>query len=43
MTTGDRHAHIDAEVAAVRAEYAEEEAEAAETEIAERTAALDVP
>lgn len=44
MTTDDdRHAHIDAEVAAVRADYAEEEAEAAETEIAERTAALDVP
>lgn len=44
MTTNDdRHAHIDAEVAAVRADYAEEEAEAAETEIAERAAALDVP
>lgn len=31
------------EVDAIRAEYAEEEAEAAETEAAERNAALDIP
>ncbi len=34
---------MDAEVAAIREQYAEEEAEAAEAEIAEKTAALDVP
>jgi len=34
---------IDAEVKAVRGQYAEEEAEAAEAEIAETDAALDVP
>jgi antitoxin component of RelBE/YafQ-DinJ toxin-antitoxin module len=43
MTEHERNARIDAEVAAIRAEYAEEEAEAAEAEIAERQAALDVP
>lgn len=36
-------ATIDAEVRAVRAEYADEEAEAAENEAAENAAALDVP
>jgi len=34
---------MDAEVQAIREQYAEEEAEAAETEIAEKAAALDVP
>ncbi len=43
MTETDRDARIDAEVRAIREEYAEEEAEAAEAEIAERSAALDVP
>lgn len=43
MTTDDRHEQIAAEVAAVRADYAEEEAEAAEAENVERAAALDVP
>lgn len=43
MTEDDRSARIDAEVQAIRAEYAEEEAEAAEAEVAERNAALDVP
>lgn len=36
-------AAIDAEVRAIREEYAEEEAEAAEMEAAENAAALDVP
>lgn len=43
MTKHDRSARVDAEVQAVRDEYAEEEAEAAEEEAAERNAALDVP
>jgi hypothetical protein len=43
MSEDDHRARIDAEVRAVREEYAEEEAEAAEAEIAERNAALDVP
>jgi hypothetical protein len=43
VTETDRDARIDAEVRAIREEYAEEEAEAAEAEIAERSAALDVP
>lgn len=43
MTNHDRDARVDAEVQAIRAEYAEEEAEAAEAEIAERNATLDVP
>lgn len=43
MTTDDRGARIAAEVAAARSEYAEEEAEAAEMEIAERNAALTIP
>jgi len=34
---------MDAEVAAIPEQYAEEEAEAAEAEIAEKAAALDVP
>jgi Ribbon-helix-helix protein, copG family len=36
-------ARIDAEIRAVREEYADEEAEAAEMEAAENAAALDVP
>ena len=43
MSEDERSARIEAEVQAIRAEYAEEEAEAAEAEIAERNAALDVP
>ena len=43
MSEDERNARIEAEVQAVRAEYAEEEAEAADAEIAERNAALDVP
>ena len=43
MTETDRDLRIDAEVRAIREEYAEEEAEAAEAVIAERSAALDVP
>jgi predicted HicB family RNase H-like nuclease len=43
MSEDDRRARIDAEVRAIRDEYADEEAEAAEAEIAERNAALDVP
>lgn len=39
----ERDSRIRAEVLAAREEYAEEEAEAAETEIAERGATLDVP
>lgn len=39
----DRDARIAAEVAAAREEYAEEEAEAAEMEIAEKNAALVIP
>jgi len=41
--TEERNALVEAEVQAVRAEYAEEEAEAAEVEVAERNATLDVP
>lgn len=43
MSEDERNARIEAEVEAIRAEYAEEEAEAVEAEIAERNAALDVP
>jgi predicted HicB family RNase H-like nuclease len=43
MSDQQRSARIDADVQAIRAEYADEEAEAAEAEIAERRAALDVP
>lgn len=43
MSESKRSARIDAEVQTIRAEYAEEEAEAAEAEIAEHNAALDVP
>lgn len=43
MTKDDRNERVDADVRAVRAEYAEEEAEAAEAEVAERNTALDVP
>lgn len=43
MSEHERNARIDAQVRAIRAEYAEEEAEAAEAEIAERNATLDVP
>lgn len=43
MTTQDRDARIAADVAAAREEYADEEAEAAEIEIAEKNAALTVP
>ena len=42
MSEDERSARIEAEVQAIRAEYAEEEAESAEAEIAERNAALDV-
>jgi len=43
MTESDRNSRMDAEVAAIREQYAEEEAEAAEVQIAEKAAALDVP
>jgi len=43
MTKDERSARVETEVHAVRAEYAEEEAAAAEAEIAERNASLDVP
>lgn len=43
MTETDHSSRIDAEVRAIREQYAEEEAEAAEAEIAEKKAALDVP
>ncbi len=43
MTESDRNSRIDAEIQAIRDQYAEEEAEAAEVEIAEKAAALDVP
>jgi predicted HicB family RNase H-like nuclease len=43
VTESERNARIDAEVEAIREEYAEEEAEAAEAEIAEKNAALDTP
>ncbi len=43
MTESDRNRRMDAEVQAIREQYAEEEAEAAEAEIAEKAAALDVP
>ena len=40
MTESDRNSRMDAEVQAIREQYAEEDAEAAE---AEKAAALDVP
>lgn len=44
MTNKDqKQQRVSDEVDAIRAEYADEEAEAAETEIAERNAALDIP
>jgi predicted HicB family RNase H-like nuclease len=43
MTEQDRDKRVDAEVRAIRAEYADEEAEAAEAEAAERAAVLEVP
>lgn len=43
MTDHERGARVDAEVQASRDEYAEEEAEAADVEVAERNAMLDVP
>ncbi len=43
MTETEHSSRIDTEVKAVREQYAEEEAKAAEAEIAERNAALDVP
>jgi len=43
MTEYDRDARVDTEVRAIRAEYADEEAEAAEAEAAETAAALEVP
>lgn len=43
MNDNERSERIDAQVRAIRAECAEEEAEAAEAEIAARNAALDVP
>ena len=43
MTDYEHRARIDEEIAAIRADYAEEEAEAAEAELSERNAALDVP
>ena len=43
MTEQDRDIRVDAEVRAIRAEYADEEAEEAEAEAAERAAALEVP
>ncbi|MGH3492766.1 MAG: ribbon-helix-helix protein, CopG family [Sciscionella sp.] len=43
MTEENRSARVDAQVEAIRAEYAEEEAEAAEAGAAERNATLDVP
>lgn len=43
MTTDHRDARIAAEVRAARQEYADEEAEAAEMEIAEKNAALTIP
>ncbi len=43
MSEEERDTRIAAEVQAVRDEYAEEDAEAAEAEIAERNAALDMP
>lgn len=39
----ERDARVEAEVRGIREEYAEEEAESADVEVAERTAALDVP
>lgn len=43
MSEQERTGRIEAQVQAIRAEYAEEEAEAAEAEISERNATLDVP
>ena len=43
MTEHDRDTQVDTEVRAIRAEYADEEAEAAEAEAAETAAALEVP
>ncbi|TWP32798.1 ribbon-helix-helix protein, CopG family [Leekyejoonella antrihumi] len=44
MTNKDqKQQRVSDEVDAIRAEYADEEAEAAEAEIAERNAALDIP
>jgi hypothetical protein len=41
MTEHDRETRVDTEVRAIRAEYADEEAEAAEGEAAETAAALE--
>lgn len=43
MTTSERDMRIAAEIATAREEYAEEEAEAADFEVAERNAALTIP
>lgn len=43
MSKTDRSKQLAAKVRAIRSEYAEEEAEAAEAEIAEHSAALKVP
>jgi hypothetical protein len=43
MTEQDRDTRVDMEVRAIRTEYADEEAEAAEAEAAETAAALEVP
>lgn len=43
MNENKRSSRVEAEVHTIRAEYAEEEAEAAEAEIAERNATLNVP
>lgn len=43
MTEHDRETRVDTEVRAIRAEYADEEAEAAEAEAYEAAAALEVP
>ncbi|MBO1756934.1 ribbon-helix-helix protein, CopG family [Allobranchiibius sp. CTAmp26] len=41
--SGENSQRVADQVDAIRAEYADEEAEAAEVEIAERNAALDIP
>lgn len=43
MSENHRARRVAEEVAAIRAEYAEEESEAAEAEVAERRTVLDVP
>lgn len=43
MNTNDQDARVDMQVERIRAEYADEEAEAAQEEVAQHIGALDIP